>query len=903
MGIIFLFAISLVPAPGAAAKPTITTITINSTFGKNYTSENLSITTDQDDNASVKIIYNWFKNSVSLTTLNLPFEGGSGSLTEDFSGRGIIANATNATFNSTGGYDGFGAYEFDGDLDFINVSPVTHMDNNEVYSISIWIKTLDNSTTQTLFEKGSVNVKLDGNKLSVSSFDLTSAGFLNNSEWTQLFLTYNYTVLNIYRNAVLNYTWGAAPPGALKLPVGNLIIGEDVSNPSSWNGTIDEVVFYNTALSEEQIKAIYENKTDLIVSQETSLGEIWKCNITPNDGIPGDSTFSENLTIRQKLNITLNQPANNSAKSSETSTVFNFSLIFNDLSSILNCSLWGNWNSVWENKQTINQIPNNITQESNFTNVTSLNSANSVFVKDYVAYVASTTGDSLTIINVSNNSAPTQISWIQNTSSLNGASAVNVVNDIAYVVTSVNHSLTLINVSNNSNPTQISSFCNVSSLNSATGLNVSADGNYVYVSAFSSNALTILNTTNKTNITQISSFQNATSISGATSVAIQDNFSYVTSLSKDSLTIINVSNKSNPVQLSSIANATSIDNAYSVAIKDDYAYVTPNSNSKSILTIINISNKSNPVQISSINNTFSFYTRFVKTSGDYAYVTSDANLTIINISNKFNPEIVSNFTNATTMNTANNLDIFNGYVYVVAGEGKALTILNPWSIKNNTLNSFSSTSVYAGDYLWNVKCYENSLSEFADNNFTLTINKYCGNNVCETGENYLTCSDCADPSSSLSSSGGFVSQGTPKTQKINFNDFLMPQKIVLSKNQKAEFTLKQKHSLTLNSVFDTKVILTLASNPTVFNLSINETKEFELDDLILEITLNSIKNSKAEFILQTKELEESQLTSADKLIQKTKNYYVGIIVLIVIASLVLVSLNKDLRKSLSKLYK
>ncbi|RLI52634.1 MAG: hypothetical protein DRO87_12885, partial [Candidatus Thorarchaeota archaeon] len=55
------------------------------------------------------------------------------------------------------------------------------------------------------------------------------------------------------------------------------------STSNYFNGTIDEVQIYNRALSAEQISALYQNRTDLIVSNETSNGDVWQACITPND--------------------------------------------------------------------------------------------------------------------------------------------------------------------------------------------------------------------------------------------------------------------------------------------------------------------------------------------------------------------------------------------------------------------------------------------------------------------------------------------------------------------------------------------------------------------------------------------------------------------------------------------
>ena len=109
-----------------AAAPTHDTPILNATDNPyNSTDANLTIynqSTADGDGDPVKNIINWKVNDASITALNMPFEGGSNSTwTKDYSGNGNNGTVTNATFNSTGGYDGLGAYEFDGSNDYINL--------------------------------------------------------------------------------------------------------------------------------------------------------------------------------------------------------------------------------------------------------------------------------------------------------------------------------------------------------------------------------------------------------------------------------------------------------------------------------------------------------------------------------------------------------------------------------------------------------------------------------------------------------------------------------------------------------------------------------------------------------------------------------------------------------------
>jgi len=69
-----------------------------------------------------------------------------------------------------------------------------------------------------------------------------------------------------------------------------------------FNGTIDDVIVFNKSMSATQIMALYENRTDLIVSNETAKGQAWQACITVNDGsADGDTECSNNLTIANSV--------------------------------------------------------------------------------------------------------------------------------------------------------------------------------------------------------------------------------------------------------------------------------------------------------------------------------------------------------------------------------------------------------------------------------------------------------------------------------------------------------------------------------------------------------------------------------------------------------------------------
>ncbi|MBW2984220.1 hypothetical protein KY361_03840, partial [Candidatus Woesearchaeota archaeon] len=234
--------------------PTIAAIILNATTEGNWTYDNLTlhiINTTDVDNDEVKNIINWYVDNASITLLNMPFEGGSLSgnssgvpnATKDYSSYANNVTIVNATWDAAGGYDGKGAYSFDGD-DYINVTSLSTLGITQV----MWVK---------------------------NSSD-TAWHHVANVSGTQ-------------------YIDGVVATGRL-IPISNsagtVIIG------MNYSGTIDDVMIFNRSLSAAQIKALYENRTDLTVSDETVKNETWYAAVTPNDGTADGATYySNNLTI------------------------------------------------------------------------------------------------------------------------------------------------------------------------------------------------------------------------------------------------------------------------------------------------------------------------------------------------------------------------------------------------------------------------------------------------------------------------------------------------------------------------------------------------------------------------------------------------------------------------------
>jgi hypothetical protein len=293
--------------------PMVSNLILNSTLGTNYSSENITASwsvTDGDLDA-IKNITNWKLNGESITILNVPFEtDGLSNITNYASD--AIGTVQGGTYNSTGGYDGKGAFEFDGgtvEADQINFSNINL--NHVNYAIEVWAKFNDNTGQQpilslnTPFTNDDLILGIDNSDFNTGNItfavyyssqwrEVSSTTLPVVGQWYHIVAVQNATNQSIYINGQEEGVSGnnATPTKD------TLSIGTRKYNNINFDGTVDEFKIYNHSLSAEQISALYNNRTDLIVSQETSLGENWSTCVTPNDGTEdGLEVCSGNLTV------------------------------------------------------------------------------------------------------------------------------------------------------------------------------------------------------------------------------------------------------------------------------------------------------------------------------------------------------------------------------------------------------------------------------------------------------------------------------------------------------------------------------------------------------------------------------------------------------------------------------
>lgn len=200
------------------------------------------------------------------------FDEGSGQVAYDASGNNNHGKIHGAKYVKCG--DGY-ALQFDGLTDYVDCGNDKSL-NVESITIELWIKF--NSFTgpyDTPISKGNAEGSLSLSKSYDESFKFyfgigsphrvgLSLGVPSLDTWYHWVGTYNAAdgVGKAYVNGVIADTQAAAPgplpPSTNAMEIGRCSVSSPQSGERYFNGTIDEVVIYNRALTEAEIKNNYE---------------------------------------------------------------------------------------------------------------------------------------------------------------------------------------------------------------------------------------------------------------------------------------------------------------------------------------------------------------------------------------------------------------------------------------------------------------------------------------------------------------------------------------------------------------------------------------------------------------------------------------------------------------------
>ncbi len=204
--------------------------------------------------------------------------------------------------NTTGYFNS--AYNFDGIDDFLDMGNDDSLNfNTNDYSFSIWLKRDNSSNRHFIANKrqdatNSIQYEIEAtDKLRHQAFvggtdiiDIVSSSSLEQDIWYHVvFVVDRDSASNtrIYLNGV-DDTSGTPDISASTIDnSGNLSIGKHGSGALYFNGTMDDIKFYNKTLSAEQVKALYQSTNDNYLNGSVSYA------ICINDCIKNDTLISQ----------------------------------------------------------------------------------------------------------------------------------------------------------------------------------------------------------------------------------------------------------------------------------------------------------------------------------------------------------------------------------------------------------------------------------------------------------------------------------------------------------------------------------------------------------------------------------------------------------------------------------
>lgn len=217
-----------------------------------------------------------------IWTLGLPGQGTT-TIPEflDSTYNGNHASSGNlATMPASGITTGYidGALLFNGSTNALEVPDSSTIKPTAQMTISAWVKFAGTGSFPMIVCKNvNTNFQLyfEGNSTLTSGWgldinDTDVEGAVNakvTTSWYHVVGTYDGANMKVYQNGVIDGT--AAKSGAINTSVGNLIIGayNTTADPGGdyWNGNIDDVRLYATALTSSDVRTLYNNESNSAV--------------------------------------------------------------------------------------------------------------------------------------------------------------------------------------------------------------------------------------------------------------------------------------------------------------------------------------------------------------------------------------------------------------------------------------------------------------------------------------------------------------------------------------------------------------------------------------------------------------------------------------------------------------
>jgi LruC domain-containing protein len=215
-----------------------------------------------------------------------PLDDNSGLVATDVMGNsnGVVSSASWATGAKKSCLD------FNGTSSNVNLPNVTVLNPSTSITMMAWVKTRESKSAK-IFEKGDWDGhglgqdKWNGWQGSIRTQDginhtiAWNGGVPVLNVWYHLAMTYDGETLKLYVNGQLKNSVGVT--GKLNVNARNLSIGSDNASQKFFNGMIDDVKIFGTALSQTEIQSGFQNQ--VIVTDKDGDGVADSEDLYPND--------------------------------------------------------------------------------------------------------------------------------------------------------------------------------------------------------------------------------------------------------------------------------------------------------------------------------------------------------------------------------------------------------------------------------------------------------------------------------------------------------------------------------------------------------------------------------------------------------------------------------------------
>ncbi len=225
-----------------------------------------------------------------VLAMNFNSESIDGNKVLDSSGYNNHGDNNGADHDPDGGFNGGGAFDFNGSSDYIRVSHNASqlISNGGTIAFWVWVDSNGGDTAARIIDKSTAGSGADGYQLAlhnsftrifarVGSIDIISmpVNSFDSDEWVHIVLSFTSAgVPQFYVNGVAVITTGSGTPanitGEIPLDIGHKYFGD----ANHFDGLLDEPRIYNRVLSADEIRNLYKARKEIhnsFVSQKNIL--------------------------------------------------------------------------------------------------------------------------------------------------------------------------------------------------------------------------------------------------------------------------------------------------------------------------------------------------------------------------------------------------------------------------------------------------------------------------------------------------------------------------------------------------------------------------------------------------------------------------------------------------------